>query len=291
MPAVAIAPLFVVMWSTGFIGAKLGLPYAEPMSFLSLRFALTAAALALWVQIARAPWPSWRQAGDAALIGVLVHGVYLGGVFQAIAWGTEAGVSALIVGLQPIVTAAIAVRLLGERLSGVQRIGMLLGLLGVALVVARKLEAGIGDMAGVALCVLSLVAISTASILQKTRAAKTPMRSGNLIQFASAMLATAALALVIETGEIQWTGPFLFALFWLVIVLSLGAIMLYYLLIERGAASNVASLFFLVPPSTAVIAWFLFDERLGPVEIAGMAVAALGVMMVNRAELFQRRGR
>ena len=287
--ATAIAPLFVVMWSTGFIGAKLGLPHAEPMTFLSLRFALTVMALAVWVRLANAPWPSWRQTVDAALIGLLVHGVYLGGVFQAIAWGTEAGVSALIVGLQPVVTCLLASRFLGERLSPVEKIGMLLGTAGVCLVVLRKLDAGIGDIWGVLLCIAALMAISVASILQKTRAAQTPMRSGNLIQFAAAMLATGALALVIETGDVTWTQEFIFALGWLVIVLSLGAVTLYYILIQRGAASQVASLFFLVPPSTAIIAWLLFGEVMGVIEIAGLAVATLGVMMVNRPDFFRGR--
>lgn len=286
---VLVAPLFVVLWSTGFIGAKLGLPHAEAMSFLSIRFFLTTLALLAWVMVARAPWPTPRQAVSAALIGVMVHGIYLGGVFQAIAWGVEAGVSALIVGLQPVVTALIAHRFLGERLNRVQTLGMVFGTMGVALVVLRKLDAGIGDWGGVMLCILSLLAISVGAVLQKTRAADTPMRSGNLIQFAAACTFTAILAALFETREIDWTPSFAFALGWLVIVLSLGAITLLYVLIQRGGASNVASLFFLVPPSTALFAWFLFDERLGPPELAGMAVAALGVLMVNRPQSFQRK--
>ena len=280
--AYVVAPLFVVLWSTGFIGAKLGLPHAEPMTFLVLRFGLVVAALAVWIRVARAPWPTLGQIRDAALIGVLVHGIYLGGVFQAIAWGTEAGVSALIVGLQPVVTALIANRFLGERLSRIQILGILFGTAGVALVVMRKLDAGVGDPAGVGLCIAALIAIAVGSVLQKTRGAGIPMRSGNLVQFAAASVVIGLFALIFETREVDWTGEFVFALGWLVVVLSLGAITLYYVLIRRGGASNVASLFFLVPPSTALIAWALFGETLGWPELLGMAIAALGVLLVNR---------
>ncbi|MEM0942870.1 MAG: DMT family transporter [Pseudomonadota bacterium] len=285
-----IAPLFVVLWSTGFIGAKLGSPHAEPMTFLTWRFGLVVAGLALWILLSRAAWPTWRQVRDAAIIGLMVQGVYLGGVFQAISWGTEAGVSALIVGLQPVLTALIAARAMGERLTPVQIGGMLAGVAGVSLVVARKLEAGIGDWWGVGLCVLSLVAISGGAVMQKIRAAKTPMLSGNLVQFTAAGLGCGLLATAFETRQVTWHPEFIFALGWLVVVLSLGAVTLYYILIRRGGASDVASLFFLVPPATAIFAWVLFEETFGWLEMGGIALAALGVLMVNRPGLF-RRGR
>lgn len=284
------APIFVLLWSTGFIGAKLGLPDAEPMTLLTLRFGLVAGALGLWVWIARAPWPDRRQCRDAALIGALLHGVYLGGVFQAIALGLEAGLSALIVGAQPLLTALIARRFLGEVLGPSQWLGMLLGFAGVSLVVARKIDAGLGDWRGVVLCIVALIAISAASVLQKTRGQQTPMRTGALIQFLAAVAVTAGLALVFETGRVNWTGTFVFALGWLVVVLSLGAVSLLYLLLRRGGASNVASLFFLVPGATAVIAWALFGETLGWVETGGVAITALGVVLVNRAGITARRG-
>lgn len=286
-----VAPVFVVLWSTGFIGAKLGLPHAEPMTFLALRFAIVAALFALWVAAAGAALPSGAQARDAAIVGTLLHVCYLGGVFQAIALGTEAGVSALIVGLQPVLTTFIAARLLGERLVPLQWAGMALGIAGVGLVVARKLEAGIGDWRGVALCTGALAAISAASVFQKMRGTQTPMLGGSLVQFAVAAVLCSALALGVETREIAWTGEFAFALGWLVLVLSLGAVSLLLVLIRRGAASNVASLFFLVPPSTALIAWALFGERMGPPELAGMALAALGVLIVNRPGLLSRARR
>ncbi len=283
------APLFVVLWSTGFIGAKLGLPHAEPMGFLALRFAIVAVVLCIWAGAAGAPWPTLRQSADQAVIGVLVHFFYLGGVFVAISWGIEAGLSALIVGLQPVLTALIAYRVLGERLEWRQWAGMALGLAGVALVVLRKIDAGVGDWPGVAVCLVSLVGISAGSIIQKRRAENTPMRAGNAIQFAAAAVCCAGIALMFETGQIDWTPEFVFALGWLIVVLSLGAVTLLYVLIRKGAASQVASLFFLVPPVTALIAWALFDERLGWLEIAGMAATALGVAIVNRPELFKAR--
>lgn len=285
-PETLAAPAFVLFWSTGFIGAKYGLPYAEPATFLALRLALASALLGVWVVLARAAWPSPAQMRDAALVGVLLHAVYLGGVYQAIALGTEAWVSALIVGLHPVLTALIAGRVLSERLSLMQWTGIALGFLGVGLVVARKLDAGIGDWRGVALCLGSLVAISVASILQKARAGDHPVRTSTLIQFLAAFAVLVPLALIFESREVDWTGEFVLALGWLVVVLSLGALSLLLYLIRRGAASVVASLFFLVPPVTALMAWAMFGERMGPVEMAGVAATAIGVLMVNRPELF-----
>jgi drug/metabolite transporter (DMT)-like permease len=280
--------LFVLLWSTGFIGARLGMPHAEPMTFLALRFAIAAAVLAAWVVLSGAPWPDGRQLRDQLVIGALVQFVYLGGVFAAIDRGVEAGLSALIVGLQPVATALIARHVLGERLEAAQWAGMALGLAGVALVVTRKLGAGLGDPLGVLLCIAALLGIAVGSILQKTRAGDTPMRAGNAVQFAVAAVCCGAVALVAETGRVDWTGEFVLALLWLVVVLSLGAVTLLYVLIRQGAASNVASLFFLVPPCTALIAWPLFGERLGGVEATGIAATALGVLLVNRPELARR---
>ena len=280
-----VAPLFVVMWSTGFIGAKLGTPYAEPLTFLSIRFACVAAILGAWLIMVRARWPSWSGVGYAALIGLLVHGVYLGGTFVAISWGTEAGVSALIAGLQPITTALLARQVFGDRLSRLQQVGMILGASGVGLVVIRKLEAGVGDFTGVVACLVGLAAITAGAVLQKTRAGETPMLTGNFVQFAAAGVVMSLLAFALETRTVTWTGEFLFALGWLVVVLSIGAVTLYYLLIDRGGASSVASLFFLVPPSTAIIAYVLFNERFGQIEVGGIVLAALGVLMVNRPEV------
>jgi drug/metabolite transporter (DMT)-like permease len=283
------APLFVVLWSTGFIGAKYGLPHIEPVTFLVLRFVFVAAALVLWVVLARTAWLTLVQARDAAIIGILLQAVYLGGIYKAIDLGVEAGVAALIVGLQPVLTAFIARQFLGERLSTMQWGGIALGALGVGLVVMRKLDAGIGDWRGVALCLGALAGISIASILQKTRASGHPMRTSTLVQFLAALAVLTPLSFAFETREVTWSAELIFAMAWLVLAMSLGALSLLLFLIRRGAASNVASLFFLVPPTTAVMAWGIFGEVLGPVEIAGVGLAAIGVLMVNRPALFARR--
>jgi drug/metabolite transporter (DMT)-like permease len=288
-PGTLAAPLFVVLWSTGFIGAKFGLPYIEPVTFLALRFLFVTAALLMWVLLARSAWLTRAQARDAAVIGILLHAVYLGGVYKAIDLGIEAGVSALIVGLQPVLTAFIARQFLGERLTPVQWAGIALGFMGVGLVVTRKLDAGVGDWRGVALCLGSLAGISIASILQKTRAAAHPVRSSTLVQFIAALVVLVPLSFAFETREVIWSGELIFTMAWLVLVMSLGALSLLLFLIRRGAASNVASLFFLVPPTTAVMAWGIFGEVLGPIEIAGIAVTTVGVVMVNRPQLFSLR--
>jgi drug/metabolite transporter (DMT)-like permease len=190
-------------------------------------------------------------------------------------------VSALIVGIQPLLVAALSAPLLGERVSRLQWLGLVLGLTGVALVVWRKLELGLGTPLGMGLSVLALFGITGATLYQKRFCADMPLRSGNMIQFAAAALATGLLALTFETGTIVWSGAFVFALSWLILVLSLGAFTLFYILIRRGQAARVASLFYLVPASTALIAWGLFGERFGPIALAGMALTALGVALVN----------
>lgn len=280
---VGVPALFVVLWSTGFIGARLGLPHAGPLTFLSLRYALAAALLALVALAMRAPWPRRPiEIGHYAAAGLLVHGVYLGGVFLGISLGVEAGVSALIVGLQPLLTAALAGAFLGERVAPRQWTGLGLGLLGVALVLARKLGQGPGDALGSLACVAALLGITAGTLYQKRFCAGMDLRTGGAVQFAAAGLATAPLAPLFENTRVDWTGEFVFALLWLVLVLSLGAVSLLYVLIRRGAASRVASLFFLVPPCTALIAWPLFGETLGPAALVGMALTAAGVVLASR---------
>ena len=283
LQGVGVPALFVVLWSTGFIGARLGLPHAGPLTFLALRFGLAAALLALAALATRAPWPRRPvEVGYYAVAGLLVHAVYLGGVFVGISLGVEAGVSALIVGLQPLLTAALAGVLLGERVALRQWAGLGLGLLGVALVLARKLGQGPGDALGGLACVAALLGITAGTLYQKRHCAGMDLRTGGAVQFAAACLATALPALLFEDTCIAWTGGFVFALLWLVLVLSLGAVSLLYLLIRRGAAAQVASLFFLVPPCTALIAWPLFGEKLGPLALIGMVLTAAGVVLASR---------
>jgi drug/metabolite transporter (DMT)-like permease len=279
----AVPALFVVLWSTGFIGARLGLPHAGPLTFLALRYGLAAGLLVLVALATRAPWPRrLAEVGHYAAAGLLMHGVYLGGVFVSISLGVEAGVTALIVGLQPLLTAALAGVLLGERVTARQWTGLGLGLLGVALVLARKLGQGLGDAQGGLACVAALFGITLGTLYQKRFCAGMDLRTGNVVQFTAAGLATAPLALLFERVRVDWDNRFVFALLWLVLVLSLGAVSLLYVLIRRGAASQVASLFFLVPPCTALIAWLLFGERLGPLALLGMALTAVGVALASR---------
>jgi drug/metabolite transporter (DMT)-like permease len=280
---VGVPALFVVLWSTGFIGARLGLPHAGPLTFLALRYALAAALLVLVAVVMRAPWPRrMSEVAHYAVAGLLVHGVYLGGVFLGISLGVEAGVAALIVGLQPLLTAALAGMLLSERVTAWQWAGLALGLLGVALVLERKLGQGPGDALGSVACLIALLAITAGTLYQKRYCGRMDLRTGSVVQFAAAGIATFPLALLFEDMRIDWNGEFVFALLWLVLVLSLGAISLLYVLIRRGAAAQVASLFFLVPPCTALIAWPLFGETLGPMALLGMALTAVGVALARR---------
>ena len=276
------APVFVLLWSTGFIGAKYGLPYAEPLTFLSLRFLAVIALMMVWVLASRATWPNAAETRALLVVGALLHGVYLGGVFTAIWLGVEAGVAALIVCMQPILSAVLARAVLGERMTRLQQMGLCLGLAGAVLVISRKLGGGIGDLGGLMLCIAGLFGISIATIYQKKHCANAPMRSGAVIQYLGALAVIGPLALMFETREIAWTGEFVFALGWLVIVLSLGAVGLLMSLIKRGEASKVATLFFLVPPCTALMAWALFDETLGVVAAVGIVLTAAGVAMVMR---------
>jgi drug/metabolite transporter (DMT)-like permease len=278
----ALPLLFVVLWSTGFIGARLGLPHAPPLTFLLVRYL---AVLALMTPIAlatRAPWP--RGVGEWARIGVsglLVHAVYLGGVFVAISRGLPAGVASLVVGLQPLLTAIAAGWFLGETVLRRQWIGLLLGFAGVALVVFGKTGGGFGAAALVPACV-ALLAITGGTIWQKRWCPPFDWRTGAIAQFVPTAIATGAAALLTEDLRIEWTGAFAFALGWLVLVLSIGAISLLNRLIRQGDVINIASLFYLVPPCTALFAWLLFSDTLSGLALAGMALAVWGVWLARR---------
>jgi drug/metabolite transporter (DMT)-like permease len=274
---------FVFLWATGFVGAKYGLPYAQPATFLVYRFILVVALLLPIALVLRAPWPPSRsQALHIAVAGVLLHGGYLGGVFASIHAGMSAGLSALIVGLQPILTALAAAPLLGERVTARQWLGLALGFVGVALVVAQRLTVGGVSGFSLAMAVLALVSITIGTVYQKRFCGAFDLRSGAVIQFVAAGLALAPFALAFEHEPVRWTVEFVFAMTWLVLVLSIGAISLLTLLIRRGAATKVASLFYLVPPVTATIAYFLFGEKLGPLALAGFVLAVVGVAVVVR---------
>ncbi|CAG0962991.1 MAG: DMT family transporter [Rhodocyclales bacterium] len=280
----ALAPgLFVLLWSTGFIGAKLGLPYAEPLSFLLIRFACVIGLLGLLALVLRRPWPhrptQWLH---IAVAGALLHGGYLSGVFLAIHTGMAAGVVALIVGIQPLLTAFLSASMVGERVSGRQWMGLVLGFGGVTLVVWDKLGFGGLSGAGFAFSTLALVSITLGTLYQKRYCADLDLWSGSVIQFVAAALVLLPFALAFETMRVAWSGQFVFALGWLIFVLSLGAISLLHLLIRRGAATRVSALFYLVPPTTALLAFLIFGEKLGLAAVAGMAIAAAGVAIAVR---------
>lgn len=278
-----VPALFVVLWSTGFIGARLGLPHVEPLTFLTLRY-IAVIALMLPLAIAvRARWPATLgESRHIATAGLLMQGGYLGGVFCAVHAGMSAGVVALIVGMQPLLTAAGAGPLLGERTSRAQWTGLALGLTGVALVVWQKMSLHGMSAASVALALLALLSITSGTLYQKRYCPSFDLRTGSVIQFAAALIVTLPLAFLLETMKVDWTGEFVFALGWLVLVLSVGATTMLFRLIERGAATRVTSLFYLTPAVTAVMAWLMFGETLGALAVSGMLIAVTGVALVNR---------
>ncbi len=274
---------FVVMWSSGFVFAKLGLPYAEPLTFLCIRLAIVAALFALLALAVRARWPStWREAGHIAAAGVLVQGFYLGGVFWAISRGLGAGIVALIMGLQPLLTAAAAGMALGEKVTARQWVGLAVGFIGVALVVTDRDTSGLENTAALAANGVALLALAAGVLYQKRHAVAMDLRSGSAIQFAVSALLLGAGAVLTEDMRIEWTGEFIIAMSWLVLAMSLGTSIVFLQLIRRGAAAKVSSLFYLVPAVTALMAFALFDERLSPVALVGMAVATVGVAMATR---------
>jgi len=279
---VGLAPgAFVLLWSTGFVGAKYGLPYAEPFTFLALRLAIAGALLAGAAALSRSDI-SRAQMGRAAVSGLLLHATYLGGVFWAISRGTPAGVSSVIVSLQPVLVAALATRLLGEQLIRRQWLGLLVGVVGVALVIAPGLAGSSGRLpvSGVVACLLSLVGGTAGTLWQKRHGDGIPLLAGTAVQYAAAATALVAVSLATESRHIAWTGHFVGALTWLVLVLSIGAVLLLLVLLRRGSASGVSSLFYLVPPATAVEAFLVFSERLAALSVVGVGVAAVGVAMV-----------
>jgi len=275
--------LFVVLWSTGFIGAKYGLPYSEPITFLWIRFAVVTLLLGVIVMIARPPFPRDKRVWlHIAVSGLLLHSIYLGGVFTAIDAGIDSGISALIVGVQPLLVALLAGSLLGEALTRQQWLGFLLGLGGLVLVLFKTFEVGRLPLDGLAANIIALLALVAGQLYQKRFVPAMDIRSGTLIQFAAALVFSFLYAQAFETGEVQWHPDFIFALGWLCIVLSMGAMSLLWYLIRRGAASRTASLFYLVPVGTAFFGYLVFDEVLTATQVLGVALTVTGVAIINR---------
>jgi len=277
----AAPAVFVFFWCTGFIFSKAAQFDAEPLTTLALRMALTVPLLVAIALAGRARWPDWREAGHSALAGLLVHGFYLGGVFIAIAHHIPAGLAALIPGLQPVLTSTLANRFLGEKVSGLQWGGLALGLIGVLLVLHDRPMSGSASLIGWSASVISLLGITIGTLYQKRFCGDIDWRSGNAIQYFAAGMLFVLASMAIESGKVHWTLRYVFSVGYMAIVLSIGTIAILYWLIRNSAATQVASLFYLVPGGTALMAYALFGEKLDFVSIAGMAICAAGVFLVN----------
>ena len=284
--------IFVWIWSTGFLAAKFGLPYAEPFTLLLYRFIFTLLFLLIVIRFKKSPWPKSKIAFlHLMVVGALIHGVYLGGVFQAIKWGMPAGLSAMIIGLQPLSMALMAGILLKERVSKRQWLGLIIGLLGLYLVLFERLDLT-SELAfdgfpfwAVFAVIASLFGISVGAVYQKRFCSDMDLISGTWIQYFSALMLCTCIVLLFETGEVSWTGPFILTLAWQVLALSVGAILLLMTMIKQGAAASVGSYFYLVAPLVAIQAWFLFEETISFISIAGVVLISFGVAITSSKKL------
>ncbi len=280
----ATPAVFVLIWSTGFVVARYGMPHAPPLGFLSLRYLFSVLAFGIWILAARAAWPRGvAQWGHLGVAGLLMHAGYLGGVWMAVKAGIGAGAVALVVGLQPVLTALwLSARGSEHAVAARQWAGLLLGLAGLLLVVAPKFGVGEITPINLTLAVVALLSITAGTLYQKRFVQACDVRTANTVQLLAALLVTAPLAWL-EDGRWTLHPELIGAMAWSVLVLTLGGSSLLYLLIQRGAATRVASMMYLVPPCTAVMAWWLFGEPLTPMVLAGIAVTAVGVALVVRA--------
>ena len=284
----AMPVVFVLIWSTGFVVARLGMPHAPPMSFLALRFALSVACFVTWMAIARVPWPPREQWMQLAVSGVLMHAGYLGGVWSAVKAGIGAGTVSLLVGLQPVLTAIWLSATAAPRAQGSGRsvtpqqwAGLTLGLAGLALVVWRKLGVGEVTPLNLILSVGALCSITVGTLYQKRFVRVADVRAASAVQLLASLVMTLPLALL-EPEVMDWQPELVGAMAWSVLGLTLGGSSLLYLLIQRGAATQVTSLLYLVPPCTAAMAWWLFGEAFTPLMMLGMLLTVCGVAMVVR---------
>jgi len=280
--------IFVWIWSTGFIAAKYGLPYAEPFTLLSYRFVFTLLLLFLIISYNKSPWPSSKsEFFHLMVVGALIHGAYLGGVFQALKWGIPAGLGAMIIGLQPLGMALIAGVMLKEQVSKKQWMGLIIGLVGLYLVLFDSMDLT-QDLAfdgfsifAVFAVISSLVVISIGTIYQKRFCSNMDLISGTWVQYLSASFVCIFIALLFETGEVSWTRIFVLTMAWQVLALSIGAIFLLMTMIKHGAAASVGSYFYLVAPLVAIQAWFLFDETIGISAFVGVILISLAVAITS----------
>jgi drug/metabolite transporter (DMT)-like permease len=274
--------LFVLLWSTGFVGAKYGLPYADPFVFLSVRILLASALLFALAKLMKMPVRIGSTAVvRSGLIGFFLHACYLGGVFYSIAQGLPAGVAAVVTSLQPVLVSVLAVKVLGEKLRTGQMIGLLTGLIGVILVLGPSIDAQIPTPAVIAILV-ALMGSTTATLLQKKMGADIPLISGTAYQYFFSGCVLGVIAIATQETSIIWNLRFTASFVWLVLVLSVGAILLLLWLLNTGSAASVSSLFYLVPPATGIEAFFLFGEKVNTQGFLGIGITALGVWLVMR---------
>ena len=279
--------LFVFLWSTGFIGAKYIVPYAEPFTFLTIRYFLAALILFGIAYAFKQPLKlNKEQFKSSFAVGMLLHVIYIGGVFYAVSLGVSAGISAVIVSIQPVLVSLLAVPLLGERLRWVQVVGLFFGVAGIALLLLPKVFQGdytaSTSLLGIFICVIALLGTSGGYLVQKKLGSDIPFLSGTGAQYAVSAIAFAVLSLATEEQIIEWVPAFFFGLAWIVLMLSIASIVLLYGMLRTGSASKVSSLYYLVPPVAAIQAYFLFDEVIGIVGLIGMVFAGLGVILVMR---------
>lgn len=288
----AMPGVFVLIWSTGFVVARLGMPHAPPFGFLAWRYALSVLLFLVWVGVSKAAWPRGRaQWGHLAVTGVLMHAGYLGGVWAAVKGGLGAGTAALIVGLQPLLTAMwVSLQGPAHRVAARQWLGLALGLAGLLLVVLHRLDSGQANLVNVSFAVAALASITAGTLYQKGRVEPCDVRTAAVVQLLAAFVVTAPLALL-ETEAIVWHPDLQLAMAWSVVALTLGGSSLLYLLIQRGAATRVSSLMYLVPPCTAMLAWLMFDEPLTATVAGGMVLTAVGVGLVLRQPAAAGSGR
>ncbi len=274
---------FVLLWATGFIGAKYAMPYAEPFSFLSIRFAVTLFLLGFVIIFIKVNWPSGISFYLALLSGVLIHTIYLGAVFLAIKNGLPAGYAGILVGLQPMITAFFATNIIGDKITRAQIIGLIIGLIGVFLVLfpneTNSLD--INSLVNALIVLGGVIAFSLGAVLQKKYNSNQTLVGTIWLQYFGALLVSLPIALIFESFHFDWNGELIFAFVWLILVLSIGAILLLMMMIKAGEATKVASYFYLVPVVTVIIAYFLFGEVLNLLQIFGMILTSLGVMLAT----------
>jgi drug/metabolite transporter (DMT)-like permease len=276
-----IGPVFILLWSTGFIVARYGMPYTDPMTFLSMRFAGVLLILIPATFIFKSVWPAPKQMSHIVMAGLLLQFAYLSGIWVAVKHGMPAGLAALIVGLQPVLTAIFAAGI-SEKVSTRQWLGLALGLVGVGIVLSDKISVAGVTLFTLGFTFMSLLAFTVGTLYQKRFCPVFDLRTGTLIQYGASGVVSVILMFLFEPMQVQWSVPVVGALLWSIGPISLGAMTLWFILLRNGAATRVSSLLYLTPPTTAIMAWVLFDELLTPTIMMGTVVTVAGVYLVTR---------